>query len=131
MWLPTDETAPRAARRYTQAWAAHHDIPSESVADLLLVVSELATNALLHAVPPFELTLHFRADVISGSVSDKSHDMPRYVANPGEKGGRGLTLVDACTTRWGAAVHDEGKAVWFDIEVATNGGEPQAPASSP
>lgn len=117
MLLPKDETAPRAARLYAHAWATNRVIPHETVSDLILVVSELATNAVCHGNPPFELTLLYREDVISGAVSDGSLERPRRVANPDERGGRGLTLVDSCTTRWGTAVHDNGKEVWFDIEL--------------
>jgi anti-sigma regulatory factor (Ser/Thr protein kinase) len=119
MLLPKDETAPRAARLYAKDWATNRVIPHETVSDLLLVVSELATNAVCHGSPPFELTLLYREGVISGAVSDGSLEKPRRVANPDERGGRGLTLVEACTTRWGTAVHDNGKEVWFDIELAT------------
>ena len=33
-------------------------------------------------------------------------------------GGRGLLIVEALATDWGADVHEHGKTVWFELDVA-------------
>ncbi|RZD65888.1 ATP-binding protein [Streptomyces albidoflavus] len=86
-------------------------------ADLLLCVSELATNALLHGVPPgrgFRLVLA-RAD--DGGVRVEVHDSgdghPATRA-PGDEAesGRGLLLVSALADDWGVGKRNPGKIVW-------------------
>ena len=38
-------------------------------------------------------------------------------AGPDETGGRGLMVVDNLASRWGAAVEELGKAVWFELDL--------------
>ncbi|CAM5583435.1 non-specific serine/threonine protein kinase OS=Streptomyces gougerotii OX=53448 GN=GCM10010227_48910 PE=3 SV=1 [Streptomyces diastaticus subsp. diastaticus] len=85
--------------------------------DVLLCVSELATNALLHGVPPgrgFRLFV-LRAD--DGGVRVEVHDSgdghPATRA-PGDEAesGRGLLLVSALADDWGVGERDPGKSVW-------------------
>jgi anti-sigma regulatory factor (Ser/Thr protein kinase) len=86
-----------------------------------LGVSELVTNALLHAEPPIRIRLggtstHPRVevhdssrlppDVESEPLDDEDHLMRTF--------GRGLGLVALYSTRWGADVSDTGKVVWFE-----------------
>ncbi|MFJ4568851.1 ATP-binding protein [Streptomyces caelestis] len=92
--------------------------------DVLLCVSELATNALVHGVPPgrgFLLRLvPYGAD---GGVRIEVHDsgdgvpvLPRQdVQEPGE-GGRGLLLVSELADKWGVGARCPGKVVWCEFE---------------
>ncbi len=85
-----------------------------------LGVSELVTNALLHAVPPISVRVrgtreHPRVEVRDGSVEPPA--LPE--ALPTEAGellltfGRGLGIVARCADAWGAEIEDDGKVVWF------------------
>ncbi|MGZ4466565.1 MAG: ATP-binding protein, partial [Nocardioides sp.] len=91
-----------------------------------LGVSELVTNALLHAQPPFSVRVrgtreHPRVEVRDGS------SQPPLLPNEGLDHeddllltfGRGLGIVARCATAWGADIEDDGKVVWF-----TPGSEP-------
>jgi len=84
-----------------------------------LAVSELVTNALLHAEPPLAVRLggtpnHPRIEVSDGSVKPPSPnarmtDDDELLSTVG----RGLGLVAMCSTAWGARIHRDGKVVWF------------------
>ena len=77
-----------------------------------LLVSELITNAVLHAGTPVRL-LVFRYDgVLRVEVSDDDPTLPRLVdPDPMRPGGRGIKLVDALSQRWGADAGERGKTI--------------------
>ncbi|MFG2591675.1 ATP-binding protein [Streptomyces sp. NPDC048438] len=95
-------------------WACEVDLD-----DVLLCVSELATNALVHGVPPGR---GFRVQLTWGSVLRiEVHDSGGgQVAEPADPGplaeyGRGLTLVGALADAWGVGERDPGKTVWCEF----------------
>ena len=94
----------------------NHDLP-------VLLVSELVTNAILHAGPPVTL----RANADGGRLRVEVHDgapQPPVVKSPGDPGGpppergRGLFLVASLADRWGWEGRATGKTVWFEVEIA-------------
>jgi anti-sigma regulatory factor (Ser/Thr protein kinase) len=81
-----------------------------------LAVSELVTNAVLHARSVFELVLQASGDEVRIEVHDASPILPvrkNYGIDAGT--GRGMLLVEALTERWGAEPTGSGKVVWFEI----------------
>lgn len=94
------------------------------VADCELLVAELVTNAVTHGarvvaaadLPPVRLRLSGRTRGVQIRVWDSSDEMPRPRSDPLEEGGRGLVLVAAIATRWGAyRTRGGGKCVWAVI----------------
>jgi hypothetical protein len=83
-----------------------------------LLVSELTTNALLHATGLISLHLVFR-DHLRCEVGDDDHTLPapRHPLATSETG-RGLNLVDHLASRWGSTRTQTGKIVWFELRVA-------------
>ncbi|MEV6265013.1 ATP-binding protein [Streptomyces sp. NPDC051784] len=87
--------------------------------DVLLCVSELATNALIHGVPPgrgFRVRLTcdevLRIEVHdSGGGQVEEHPAPA----PCAEYGRGLLLVGALAASWGVGERDPGKTVWCEF----------------
>lgn len=85
-----------------------------------LVVSELATNAVLHAKTPFTVTVARRGDWLVVEVRD--HVACRVaVPEPSddvELSGRGLEIVRAVSEAWGVWPRRDGKSVWaaFDLQ---------------
>lgn len=96
------------------------------VDDVALVVSELVTNAVLHADPPAWLRLIDRGQgAIRVEVEDGNREIPRR-AGYGEQAdtGRGLALVAALARSWGIEATPTGKVVW--AELAEGRAAPQA-----
>ena len=113
----------QAARRFTAETLTGWGLAGTDRADdVLLCVSELATNALLHGVPPgrcFRLDLGLDTD---GVLRVEVHD-----GGPGEvrvpewawdaEDGRGLRLVRALADRWGVREREPGKVVWCEFTL--------------
>ncbi|WP_405664550.1 ATP-binding protein [Streptomyces sp. RK9] len=85
--------------------------------DVCLCVSELATNAVLHGVPPgreFCRTLAADGPLLRIEVRDSGGGHPRVMREGAEEcGGRGLRLVAASVDDFGVTVHSPGKTVWL------------------
>ncbi|MEX2619164.1 MAG: SpoIIE family protein phosphatase [Egibacteraceae bacterium] len=100
------------------------------VGDASMLVTELVTNALLHGAPPAELRVRMdRRGTARLEVSDASPAMPlRTRRNDEAMTGRGLSVVDALSARWGVRLVPPGKIVWAELRTGTTG---QAQATDP
>ncbi len=112
---------PRSVRQ-ARAWivAQLADLGRDELADAAeLGVSELVTNAILHATPPISVRIggtatHPRVEVHDHSVAPPSlRDMTGTGALM-RTVGRGLGIVEMYSTTWGAEVTATGKVVWFE-----------------
>ena len=87
--------------------------------DVLLVVSELVTNACLHAEGPDELWITCDKKVIRIEVSDKGtgQPAPRTPHRAGRPGGHGMFIVQRLCLDWGVvrAPGVAGKTVWAEL----------------
>ncbi|MEU6141636.1 ATP-binding protein [Streptomyces sp. NPDC047081] len=113
-----DRRSAPAARHFTR-WTLHYWGLAEwtRADDLLLCVSELVTNALLHGVPPGRrllFRLKYDGEVVRIEVHDSGTGVPR-VADDADEGGRGLLLVSALADKWGVGRRDPGKVVWAEF----------------
>ena len=123
--LASEPTSVRQAR----TWIADElvGIGREDLADSArLGVSELVTNAILHATPPIVVRLggtpsHPRVEVQDSSAVPPSvrnmTDDARLMATIG----RGLGIVSMFSSTWGAEVHSAGKVVWFEPATDVDG----------
>lgn len=87
---------------------------------LLLATSEVVTNAIEHGAPPIELRIERLRHHLRVEVRDTSPLHPRVRTDevtPKELRGRGMRIVEGCTDRWGVEPMEEGKAVWFEIDL--------------
>jgi len=87
--------------------------------DVLLVVSELVTNACLHAGGPEELRLlrngkALRLEVVDGGSGEPA---PRSPHRAGRPGGHGMFIVQRLCLDWGVIRDDShpGKTVWAEL----------------
>jgi anti-sigma regulatory factor (Ser/Thr protein kinase) len=113
--FPSQPDSVPAARRFVLEVAATGD--SEVDERLAALVSELATNAVLHARTPFRIRVWLGGGRIRVAVSDLSvlSPVPRaYV--PSQPTGRGLMIVESLADDWGVTPEEKGKSVWFEIE---------------
>jgi anti-sigma regulatory factor (Ser/Thr protein kinase) len=92
-----------------------------------LVVSELATNAVIHAQTPFTVTLRRSNGTLTVAVSDLSFRRPERIPSGQvlDGGGRGLAMVAALSSSWGSTPLNNGKLVWatFDLQDASDSGQ--------
>ncbi|MFI1357640.1 ATP-binding protein [Streptomyces sp. NPDC020898] len=115
-----DRRSVRLAREFTRETLTGWGTP-ERTGDVLLCVSELATNALLHGVPPgrgFLLQLALATDrVLRVEVHDSGPGEIR-TPDPGPEAeeGRGLLIMAGLADRWGVAERGLGKVVWCEFE---------------
>lgn len=115
MTLPTDAGSVAEARAFVvdtlTEWRADRYL---EVATLL--TSELVTNAVLHSgSPQLVVCVRLADNRLRVEVSDNSPHMPVPSTAPLLARGRGLTLVEALSSRWGADHVDNGKCVWFEV----------------
>ena len=106
---------PAQARRAVQAQVEGLGLDDEGD-DLLLVVSEMVTNAVRHAEPPVELQIAATADRVVVAVADGS-PAPPVARHAGEdaEGGRGMGLVDLLCSEHGVRADPPGKKVWAAV----------------
>ncbi|GAA3191700.1 MULTISPECIES: ATP-binding protein [Streptomyces] len=87
--------------------------------DVLLVVSELVTNACLHAEGPEELRLRCSAKVLRLEVADlgAGSPAPRTPHRAGRPGGHGMFIVQRLCLDWGVVRNADGpgKTVWAEL----------------
>lgn len=86
-----------------------------------IAVSEMVTNAVVHAGGPITLDVRIAGEGVRVEVTDGSPRVPvarRYAVTSGT--GRGLRMLDSVVSRWGVTPRDDGKASWFEL------GEPVA-----
>lgn len=112
-------SAAAAARRFVA-----ESVPDAGRDELVLVASELVTNAIQHAGTRFTVALTVTARQVRVEVSDQSAAMPSSdgLTEPTA----GLRIVDALATRWGAERTKHGKTVWADLLLPR--AEPECPS---
>jgi two-component sensor histidine kinase len=83
-----------------------------------LCVSELVTNALDHAPPPYELRVGRDCGRLRVEVADASARPPVLrPLLPTARRGRGIFLVERIATQWGVEPTSAGKTVWAEFET--------------
>ncbi|MEU9760602.1 ATP-binding protein [Streptomyces sp. NPDC047985] len=101
-WLPASSADGRAAAE-----------------DVLLVVSELVTNACLHAEGPEEIRIAHAAKVLRVEVVDAGagQPAPRTPHRAGRPGGHGMFIVQRLCLDWGVlrVPGRPGKTVWAEL----------------
>ena len=114
-----DHLAPGAARRWLLESLRNFGGFEAAADDAALVLSELATNAVLHARSPFSVVVRAEPSVLHISVEDLAPVGPMPGAEgPMAESGRGLRLVAAVSSRYGVeAVTGGGKRVWAELRA--------------
>ncbi|MFG3253645.1 ATP-binding protein [Streptomyces sp. NPDC048172] len=103
-------------RAHLTGWSLPHLVDTAE-----LCTSELVTNVITHVGEATPITLHLTHPGPHARLSVTDPD-PRALpvllkATPDAESGRGLTLLDALTLRWGVEQHGEGKTVWCELET--------------
>jgi anti-sigma regulatory factor (Ser/Thr protein kinase) len=127
--LPAEVTAPSTARSFAREVLIGWGLVTV-LDDVALCASELVTNAVLHGGGPVTVRLScLSGGAVLCEVADAGPWVPRaYEPGPGAEQGRGLALVTALASVFGArpgGCHGErnstcnGKTVWFCMEGRT------------
>lgn len=118
------------ARRWARSRLAGSGIgDDEPLAEtLILLVSELVTNAVVHTGRPavLRLLMSGRGDGGVGTVRLEVADTCACAPTPrcadrDETGGRGLALVEGLADRWGWCHEGVGKRIWCELDRAAPG----------
>ena len=115
--LASEPGSARAARRFLAEVLMSWRMPELLEGDAALLLSELASNAILHARSPLTVIVRYDGRSLRVEVGDGSRAHPE-LQPPGPAdatGGRGLLLVDRIAARWGIMPTEKGKRVWFEL----------------
>lgn len=94
------------------------DVPPEALEVVLLLASELVTNAVQHGLGPVDVHAMWDAKGVHVEVGDQSPGRPVLKAvDPEALSGRGLILVDGLSSAWGVLGTTTGKVVWFTVDL--------------
>jgi hypothetical protein len=116
MRLEGDTRSAARARKAVRSFLAGCD--EHFVETATLLTDELVTNALVHGLDPCDVTLDLLADRLRVSVVDASTSLPRVLMpSLTREYGRGISIVTALSTRWGAHSTGGAKEVWFELLV--------------
>lgn len=121
----TDPREVGRARRWARSRLADLGMePDESLSEtLVLLVSELVTNAVVHTERPAVLRMALSGCLVAGGgtvrieVADACDTPPRRHTTDGDDThGRGLELVGGLADRWGWRYEGSGKRVWCELD---------------
>jgi anti-sigma regulatory factor (Ser/Thr protein kinase) len=116
VFLPVHEAVVAVRRFVTAALRLWGD--DDLVEDAVLVASELATNAVMHASSPFRLSVDRSIGVICLAIQDAASGQAReQSATDDGLSGRGMAIVNALSRRWGCDSLPAGKVVWAELVV--------------
>ena len=110
-----DPRSSRDARRFVgevlEMWEC------EDVLDTVhLLLSELVTNAVIHAGSAPDVAVLLLPEAIRIEVGDEDPTIPAPSASdPLDTSGRGLQILESCAERWGIDARPGGKVVWFEV----------------
>lgn len=112
--LPRLDAAGLARRHVRGALLVWH--LEELIDPVLLLTSEVVSNALLHAGTPLTVAIVLDGAGVRVEVRDGSPVQPvRRRRSATATTGRGVQLLDTLADDWGSRVADEGKLVWFRV----------------
>jgi anti-anti-sigma factor len=113
--------APGSARTALAELCDEHAIEGPARHTVLLLASEIVSNAVLHSEAPAGAPIVLGATVGSGAIRVSVADagvgfVPRERDPDRVDGGYGLFLVEQAATRWGVE-SDGATVVWFELEI--------------
>jgi CheY-like chemotaxis protein/anti-sigma regulatory factor (Ser/Thr protein kinase) len=98
-------------RRQLDEWGVAHLFDAAG-----LVVTELATNAVLHAGSPYTVQVSHAGGALRIEVADHHDGTPEpQPFSADAESGRGIVLVSAVSTSWGIDAQPEGKVTWAEL----------------
>lgn len=116
--LGGDPSTVPVARRALEDVLRQRYAPAEFIDAVLLVASELVTNAVEHGGGADRLELDWEQTTVLLRVWDRGTGRPQpRAAGPSSARGRGLTLVEALSEEWGCEPRSGDKFVWSRLSL--------------
>jgi anti-sigma regulatory factor (Ser/Thr protein kinase) len=87
---------------------------------VILLTSELVTNAILHARTPVRVGIVHDNERVMVAIDDRlpaDRGLEPRSWSRDRPGGRGLALVADLSDTWGTRTHSSGKSVWFVLPL--------------
>ena len=112
-----DTRAAGDVRHAVAPWLTERSFPVALLGDLLVVVSELVTNAVVHTAAPGRVTVRWDGRRAVVQVDDADPSPPVLLEPVPAIGGRGLLLVDRLSVAWGTDARPDGKSVWAALDA--------------
>jgi anti-sigma regulatory factor (Ser/Thr protein kinase) len=114
--FPADAESPRHARRMAAATLRRWGHGEALIADVSLVISELASNAVRHAGSSFAVALQMQGPLLRVTVEDRA-PLPDTASDADmlPRSPHGLCVVDSLATSWGVEPTRTGKIVWAQL----------------
>jgi hypothetical protein len=111
--------APLESRRFVTSFL--RDCGAGTVDDAAMVVTELATNSVLHVCRRFSVTITVLGDTVRVAVQDDSPRPPVQRARSlTSQTGRGLAMVAAVAAKWDCELQADGKVTWAELRPSVN-----------
>jgi anti-sigma regulatory factor (Ser/Thr protein kinase) len=86
------------------------------VDNAVLLASELATNAVIHANSGYQIDVRRSTTSIRVELLNDEPAVLPMLSEPTEDGGRGLRIVEALASSWGMESDADHKMVWFELQ---------------
>ena len=117
--LPSSMSSPQLARAFLRATLETWKLDGFGQLTELLA-TELVANVVTHVGAPMTLRVHRGPSTMRVEIDDPSPAVP-VVRHPGDSDehGRGVLLIDRLANSWGVEPRDDGKTVWFELDVST------------
>ena len=117
--ISVDPSAVATARKFVRDYCQAMGLESDLCDTVVLLTSEIVTNAILHARNTARLRVRGNQQQLRVEVTDDTshHPQPR-AADPDALDGRGLAIVEMLAARWGVEEDPPGKTVWFEVQAA-------------
>jgi GAF domain-containing protein/anti-sigma regulatory factor (Ser/Thr protein kinase) len=124
--VPAEPTAPGRVRQWLTGQLTIWRVAESVIGAAVLCISELTTNALLHAGTAARVEIDLSPERLLVSVADRGTrgTVTRAHADTLSSRGRGLGLIEQLSDAWGTDPTVRGSTVWFEILIP--GGDPHA-----
>jgi anti-sigma regulatory factor (Ser/Thr protein kinase) len=116
--LRPDPGSPRMARSFVRRLLREWSVDKPVIEDAALLVTEVVTNAVIHAKTPIAVAVDRDEDFLRFEVSDEDGGLvTQRHPNDRDATGRGMLLVDSLAADWDVVYRDSGKTVRFSLAL--------------
>ncbi len=116
--LPVSSSSPSRAREFLRSLLDTWGIDGNLREDGALLVTEMVTNAVVHAKTPVVVEVTKGVRTVEVAVSDMGGGSVQLQdPRPDSVTGRGLRLVDSMASEWSVTEHETGKTVRFSLDL--------------